>query len=400
VPQQPVYTVDQINAYLKRKLDGDPFLANVFIRGELSNYKIHSAGHHYFSMKDRESAINCVMFQRDAGRLRFRPENGMKVIALGRVTVFPRDGKYQFYVSQMVLDGVGDLHAAFEQMKARLASEGLFDPAHKKPLPKFPKRIALVTSPEGKAVRDMIEVLGKRWPLTEVVVVPCRVQGPEAAAEIAGAIAWVNALKNADLIITGRGGGSMEDLWCFNEEVVARAIYASEIPVISAVGHGPDVAISDYVADLRAATPSNAAELAVRDQRELRGRLDQLGRRLAKAMERQLQVSRTALERAGQSRILRNPMAWVDDRRALLEYHREKLCRGMAGELDRSRSRLGRLAASLDALSPLRVLGRGYAIARGPRGLVKSVKDVSPGEELRLTLSDGALACEVKPLQT
>ncbi len=243
--QAPVYTVSQVNEYVKSLLDGDGVLGGLYVKGELSNYKMYPSGHHYFSMKDSEGAIRCVMFRREAAGLRFRPENGMKVVAFGRVTVFPRDGQYQLYVSALIPDGVGDLHVAFEQLKAKLYAQGLFDPAHKRPLPRYPGRIALVTSPAGAAVRDMLRILKARWPMAEAAVVPVRVQGAEAPAEIAAAIAWVNRWRAADLIITGRGGGSMEDLWAFNEEIVARAIFDSEIPVISAVGHEPDVTIAD-----------------------------------------------------------------------------------------------------------------------------------------------------------
>ena len=394
--QYPVYSVSQVNNHIKGLLDSDAALSGLFIRGEVSNYKLYPSGHHYFSLKDETGALSCVMFRREAATLRFRPQNGMKVIAFGYVTVYPRDGKYQLYVSNLAADGVGDLHAAFEELKARLAAQGLFDEEHKKPIPRFPKRIALVTSPAWAAVRDMLRILGARWPMAEIFVVPCRVQGAEAPGEIAGAISWVNARGLADLIITGRGGGSMEDLWCFNDERVARAIYASGIPVISAVGHEPDVTIADYVADLRAATPSNAAELAVPDQNEQYALLAQLERRMAKAMEGRLTQARAALERAGKSRMLRDPMSWVDDRRQLLDRQRDRLGHGLTLSMARDRERFGRLAASLDALSPLKVLGRGYSIAKGPKGLVKSVKDVGPGEELRLRVSDGDILCEVK----
>lgn len=264
-----IYTVTALNEYIKDLLDSDAGLAAVTVRGEVSNYKAYPSGHHYFSLKDETGALKCVMFKGSAIHLRFRPQNGMKVIAMGRVGVFPRDGVYQLYVSAMVPDGVGDLHAAFEQLKEKLQREGLFDLSHKKPLPAYPRKIALVTSPVGAAVRDMLRILEARWPLTQVCVLPVRVQGSEAAGEISRAIDYANAHQVADLIITGRGGGSMEDLWCFNEEIVARAIYRSQIPVISAVGHEPDVTIADFVADVRAATPSNAAELAVPDQNDV-----------------------------------------------------------------------------------------------------------------------------------
>lgn len=377
-------------------LDADPALGALFVRGEISNYKAYPSGHHYFSLKDEGGSLRCVMFRREAATLRFRPQNGMKVLALGRVSAYPRDGQYQLYVSALQADGVGDLHAAFEELKARLAQQGLFAAEHKKPIPKYPRRIALVTSPAGAAVRDMLRILGARWPMAEVAVVPCRVQGVEAPPEIAGAIRWVNRHRLADLIITGRGGGSMEDLWCFNDEGVARAIYESEIPVISAVGHEPDVTIADYVADLRAATPSNGAELAVPDQNEQYSALKHLRERMVKAMERQLKAERLRLTRFSECRVLRDPMVWVDTRRIELDRCREGLSRGLRDELTAQRGQLAALAASLDALSPLRVLGRGYAIARSERGIVTSAREVRSGEELTLRVADGEISCEVK----
>ncbi len=284
--ESPVYSVTQVNQYIKGLLDQDQTMTALYVRGEVSNYKAYPSGHHYFSLKDAGGAIRCVMFRREAVSLRFRPENGMKVLAFGRVTVFPRDGQYQLYCSALTPDGVGDLHVAFEQLKQKLYEEGLFEAAHKKPLPRFPEKIALITSPAGAAVRDMLRILEARWPLAEVCIIPVRVQGAEAPGEIAGAIAWANQHRAADLLITGRGGGSMEDLWAFNEEIVARAIYASDIPIISAVGHEPDVTIADFAADLRAATPSNAAELAVPDQNEIYAGLWGLGDRLGRAMSR------------------------------------------------------------------------------------------------------------------
>ena len=391
-----VCSVTQVNEHIRDLLDADVTLGALFVRGEISNYKAYPSGHHYFSLKDEGGSLRCVMFRREAATLRFRPQNGMKVVAFGRVTAYPRDGQYQLYVSALQADGVGDLHAAFEELKARLAAQGLFDPDHKKPIPRFPKRIALVTSPAGAAVRDMIRILGARWPMAEVFVVPCRVQGAEAPPEIAGAISWVDQHDLADLIITGRGGGSMEDLWCFNDERVARAIYDSRIPVISAVGHEPDVTIADYVADLRAATPSNGAELAVPDQNEQYARLSQLSRRMVRAVENRLSGARAVLERAGRSRLLRDPMTWVNDRRLLLDRCREDLTREAVHKLGEDKNRLARYASTLDALSPLKVLGRGYAIPRGAGGIVKSTKDVSPGEDLELQVSDGTIQCRVK----
>ncbi|HJB79465.1 exodeoxyribonuclease VII large subunit [uncultured Flavonifractor sp.] len=391
-----IYTVSQVNQYIKALLDRDRELTALYVRGEISNYKAYPSGHHYFSLKDGEGAIRCVMFKREAMSLRFRPENGMKVIAFGRVAVFPRDGQYQLYCTSLTPEGVGDLHLAFEQLKQKLYAEGLFDPAHKKPIPRFPKRIALITSAAGAAVRDMLRILGARWPMAEVFLLPVRVQGTEAPGELCAAIAWANRHQVADLIITGRGGGSMEDLWAFNDENVARTVYHSAIPVISAVGHEPDVTIADFVADLRAATPSNAAELAVPDQNEVAVWLRQMEGRLAQAMGRKLERARKDLDRAARCRALQDPMNYVDDKRMVLDYQREKLAAGLNAALNRERQRFGQLASKLDALSPLKVLGRGYAIPRkGDGGVVRSVSDVTPGDQLKLRVADGEISCQV-----
>lgn len=391
-----IYTVSQVNQYIKSLLDRDRELTALYVRGEISNYKAYPSGHHYFSLKDGEGAIRCVMFKREAMSLRFRPENGMKVIAFGRVAVFPRDGQYQLYCTSLTPEGVGDLHLAFEQLKQKLYADGLFDPAHKKPIPKFPKRIALITSSAGAAVRDMLRILGARWPMAEVFLLPVRVQGAEAPGEICSAVAWANQHQVADLIITGRGGGSMEDLWAFNDENVARTIYHSAIPVISAVGHEPDVTIADFVADLRAATPSNAAELAVPDQNEVAVWLRQMEGRLAQAMGRKLESARKDLDRAARCRALQDPMNYVDDKRMVLDYQREKLAAGLNASLNRERQRFGQLASKLDALSPLKVLGRGYAIPqKTDGGVVRSVSDVAPGDGLKLRVADGEISCQV-----
>ena len=392
-----IYTVSEVNGFIKNVIDGIPQLSGIYIRGELSNYKIYPSGHHYFTLKDGEGALRCVMFKGSAMKLRFRPENGMQVIAYGRISVFPRDGAYQLYCSQLSPDGVGDLYVAFEQLKDKLYREGLFDEGHKKPLPRYPQRIAIVTSSAGAAIHDMIRILRRRYPIARVLLLPVRVQGVEAPPEIVGAIRYANRWKLADVLITGRGGGSMEDLWAFNDERVARAIYASEIPVISAVGHEPDVTIADFVADLRAATPSNGAELAVPDQNELYAWLDGLAKRLEKGTGSLLARRRKDLERLGRSRMLTDPGAYFRDRRLLLDYQGQRLGHGAGQILSRARERLARDSAALDAMSPLKVLGRGYSIARNENGtLIASVKDAAPGERLELRLSDGSLVCRVE----
>ena len=395
--EQRILSVSDVNQYLKQRMDQDTFLNGLCIRGEISNYKIYPSGHHYFSLKDSGGALRAVMFKGSAMRLRFRPENGMKVLAFGRVTVFPRDGAYQLYCESLLPEGTGDLHLAFEQLKEKLLREGLFDQAHKKMIPRYPKTIALVTSPAGAAVRDMLRILGARWPMAQVNILPVRVQGEGAAEEIAAAIGWANLHQAADLIITGRGGGSMEDLWAFNEEIVARAIYHSHIPVISAVGHEPDVTIADFVADLRAATPSNAAELAVPDQNEVYAAVLGAGDRLEYSLTRRLESCRNALQRMAKSRIMTDPAAYFQDKRLLLDYQSRRLTHGVTTSFAAQKARMAALAAGLDAMSPLKVLSRGYAIAQKEDGAVlSSVEQVTAGERLMLRLSDGSLRCRVE----
>ncbi len=395
---QPV-SVTQLTGYIKLLLDQDEILAQTCVRGELSNYKIHSSGHHYFTLKDEGAVISCVLFRSDAMRLRFRPESGMKVILTGRVSLFPRSGQYQLYVSHMQPDGAGDLAVAFEQLKQKLQAQGLFDAAHKKPLPRYPERVALVTSPTGAAVRDMIRILGRRWPLASVLVCPVRVQGEGAAEEIAAMLELVDAAELADVIITGRGGGSLEDLWAFNEEIVARAIYRCKTPVISAVGHEPDVTIADFAADVRAATPSNGAELAVCDRTELRALLEQQARRMEKAQERRLELLRQRLRRLSERPVLRSPEGSLQQKELLLELLRQRLERAAAAAVEKRQRQFAALSGRLDALSPLKVLARGYAVATRQEQVLHSVAQLSPGEEIRLRLSDGTALCAVERIE-
>ena len=394
--EKQILSVGQINEYIKGRLDNDPGLRNIAIRGELSNYKIYPSGHHYFTIKDNTGAMKCVMFKSSAQRLRFRPENGMQVIAMGSVTVYVRDGVYQLYCTGLVLDGVGDLYAAFEQLKNKLAAQGLFDPAHKKPLPKFPGTIGIVTSAAGAAVHDMLRILRKRYPLTQVKLLPVRVQGAEAPAEIAGAIYYANQHRLADLLIVGRGGGSMEDLWCFNDEMVARAIYDSRIPVISAVGHEPDVTISDFVADLRAATPSNAAELAVPDQDALRQTLDDLQNAMAVAMQAKIARAGERLTNLSGRPVLKSPLASFEGRRKALELLENRLIAAQSGTVAKNRQRFVAQVSKLDAMSPLKVLTRGYAmVAKEDGQIVRSVSDVKPKDPIAVRVSDGTIVATV-----
>lgn len=415
---QEALTVSQLNAYIKSLVDRDDFLGSVAVRGELSNYKIYPSGHHYFTLKDAESSLKCVMFRSAAGKLRFRPESGMSVTAWGRISVYPRDGAYQLYCEALMPEGFGDLQMAYEQLKAKLEKEGLFDRSHKKPIPRYPERIAVITSSAGAAVHDIIRVLRRRWPMGKIMLLPVRVQGVEAPGEIAAALRYASEHKVADVVITGRGGGSIEDLWAFNDERVARAIYDCEIPVISAVGHEPDVTIADFVADLRAATPSNAAELAAPDVTELMQAIDSAMRRLENSMAKRISGSREALEALSSRRVLQSATGFIEQRRSQVETLRVRLeaASGFASkrrsQLDNLASRLDsaldaamtrkkneylRAAAKLDALSPLKVLSRGYAIAMDEDGrAVKDSSGVRAGDKLTVRLASGALGCRVE----
>ena len=394
-----IYSVSELNGLIKELFDETPLFLQIAVRGELSNYKIYPSGHHYFTLKDSESSLKCVMFKSSALKLRFKPENGMSVTAFGRVSVYPRDGAYQLYCTGIMPEGTGDLQVAFEQLKKKLDEEGLFDASHKKPLPLYPEKIAVITSSAGAAVHDMIRILSHRWPMTKVLLLPVRVQGSEAPAEIAGAIRYANRHALADLIITGRGGGSIEDLWAFNDERVARAIYASSIPVISAVGHEPDVTISDYVADRRASTPSNAAEIAVPDASEERTALESYGIRASQAIDKQVKHLRTELKSLSTRRVMQDAGAYLDDRRIELDHMRDKLAASMEAQLAQKTREQAGLAAALDAMSPLRVLMRGYAIAAQESGeTVRSVKQLQSGQSLRLRVSDGSAKCTVNEI--
>lgn len=393
---QNVLSISQLNEYIRGMLDSDALLNGVAVRGEISNYKMYPSGHHYFTLKDENSQLKCVMFKGNAMRLRFRPDNGVKVIAMGKISVYPRDGVYQLYCTGMAMDGIGDLYAAFEQLKAKLAAQGLFDPAHKKPIPKYPGTIGIITSSAGAAIHDMLRILRKRYPLTQVRLLPVRVQGVEAPGEIAAAIRYANYYKLADLLIVGRGGGSIEDLWAFNDERVAYAIYESEIPVISAVGHEPDVTISDFVADLRAATPSNAAELAVQDRQALEQNLDSMSAAMATALARQLKSARQHLDVLSKSPALQSPVGYLQQRQKSLDLLQNRLVAAQNQCISRNNQRYIALTAKLDAMSPLKVLTRGYAMAQTPGGeVVRSVTQVQCGDLINISFSDGKLLATV-----
>ena len=391
------FSVSELNTRIAGLLDADPVLSSVSVRGELSNYKIYPSGHHYFTLKDSTATLSCVMFKSSAAKLRFRPESGMGVVVTGRVQVYNRDGKYQLNCVQIIPEGTGDLQIAFEQLKAKLGEEGLFDPQFKKPIPIIPQRIAVITSSAGAAVHDIIRILRRRWPMAKVLLLPVRVQGVEAPPEIVGAIRYCNNYDIADVMIVGRGGGSIEDLWAFNDERVARAIFASRIPVISAVGHEPDVTISDYVADARASTPSNAAEIAVPDQNEERDLLMGTQIRLSQAMQRILDGNRKHLNDLAGRRVMTTPVAYIDTTRIDLDRVRDRLifaCDQYTGDL---RKHHVHYAAKLDALSPLKVLSRGYSVLQNEEGEpIKEISQVEIGDMIHVTLTGGELNCRVE----
>lgn len=397
---QQILSISQINQYIQSRMDADPMLQNVAVRGEISNYKLYPSGHHYFTLKDESGALKCVMFKGNAFRLRFRPENGMQVIAVGKITVFPRDGAYQLYCMNLTPDGIGDLHAAFEQIKRKLQQQGLFDPAHKKPIPKFPGTIGIVTSSAGAALHDMLRIINTRYPLARVLLLPARVQGEEAPREIAAAIHYANRYQLADVLIVGRGGGSIEDLWAFNEEIVARAIYDSDIPVISAVGHEPDVTISDYVADLRAATPSNAAELVTPDQDALRQTLDGMSATMTTVLNRRINTAQQHLSLLAQCSGLQSPQSYFEQREITLNHLAKRLANGQDGILNRKMLRYTQLTAKLDALSPLKVLSRGYAMVQKQGGeVVRSVQQIHRHDVLSVSFSDGVVTANVDRIE-
>lgn len=395
--EKHIFGVTEVNHLVKLLLDNEPMLSNVAVRGELSNYKIYPSGHHYFTMKDPDGALRCVMFKSAAMKLRFRPENGMKVVVQGRISVFPRDGAYQLYCNTLTPEGAGDLAVAFEQLKAKLQGEGLFDPSHKKPLPAYPEKIAIITSSAGAAIHDMIRILRRRYPAAKVLLLPVRVQGAEAPPEIAGAIRYANRWNVADLIITGRGGGSIEDLWAFNDERVARAIYESELPVISAVGHEPDVTIADYVADARASTPSNAAEIAVPDRADLFRWLQDMKQDLEQGEAMYLSRLREQLKDLAGRRVMNSQVAYVQDKRMELLHIQQRIGDLSGIVLAEKKQRFSALAASLDAMSPLKVLGRGYAIVQGEDNeILKDYTCVKPGDQVEVRLETGGFSAIVK----
>ena len=382
-------TVTALSEYIKDMLDSDVLLQKVYVVGELSNFKVHSSGHCYFSLKDEGAVINAVMFRGDAAKLRFRPESGMKVILYGRVSLFPKSGQYQIYVSNMQPDGVGSLYVAFEQLKEKLYKEGLFDKKYKKPLPRYPQKIGLVTSPTGAAVRDMIRIIGSRYKAAEIIVCPVLVQGDTAADSIANMIKYVNEHQLCDVIICGRGGGSIEDLWCFNDEKVARAVFESRIPVISAVGHEPDITIIDYVADVRASTPSNGAEIVVPDSGEMLMRLNDVKQKLYMMEHKKIGFLKEKLAMLENNKLMRSPMSYFADKNMMLGMQEQKLVNAAEKLMQSKKNEYVRLVSMLDALSPLKVISRGYGMVESDGRIVKSIDDIKTDSVIKTSLSDG-----------
>ena len=393
-----VITVSQLNNYMKRYIDNNVHLAKVWVKGELSNFKRHYTGHIYMTLKDEGSAVKAVMFKGSAASLKFQPDNGMKVIACGRVSVFERDGQYQLYVDSMTPDGVGELHIAYEQLKKRLEAEGLFAQSAKLPIPKYPRAIGVVTSPTGAAIRDIINVLSRRYQAADIYLYPALVQGEGAADSIVRGIACFNSKKNVDVIIAGRGGGSIEDLWAFNEEKVARAIYQSSIPIISAVGHETDYTIADFVADLRAPTPSAAAELAAPSAQELKSSLSVTRARLSGLLAQVYERKRQRLELLQKNRVLANFPSVIDEKRMDVDVLTRRLETEYQKILTENRHKVTTAAARLDAINPLAVLRRGFALAETDGVPLKSIKDVATGDSLDVRLQDGRVRCEAKEI--
>ncbi len=389
-------TVTQVNLYIKDILGRDDLLNNILVKGEISNFKAHSSGHMYMSLKDETGVMRAVMFRSAAARLTFRPADGMKVIARGKVGVYERGGQYQLYIEHMEQEGMGDLHIAFERLKRKLDEEGLFSPEHKKPLPKYPKRIGVVTAPTGAAIRDILNVLTRRFSYSDVVLYPVLVQGENSARSIVEAIEYFNAVDSVDVLIVGRGGGSIEDLWSFNEEIVARAIYASHIPIVSAVGHEIDFTISDFVADLRAPTPSAAAELVVPSRVELREKFNNVYARLYSCANRIVERGRLRLKAESESSALKNPMVTVNNNRMYLDSLARTMESAYKNIMSNKRREIEVVATKLDGLSPLGALSRGFSLTRDERGtLVKSVNQLRPGDKITVTLNDGAFGATV-----
>ncbi len=393
-------TVTQLNEYIKQRIDNDPYLSGLVLRGEISNAKLHSSGHVYMSLKDETSVIRAVMFRSAAAKLKFRPEDGIKVICRGRVSVFPRDGQYQFYIDSMEPDGIGAMYIALEQLKKKLAAEGLFDESRKKPLPKVPLRIGVITSPTGAAVRDIINITGRRFPLAEVYLYPALVQGQDAAPDLVNGIRTFENDFSVDVIIIGRGGGSAEDLWAFNDESLVRAVAACRIPVISAVGHETDFTLCDFVADRRAPTPSAAAEIAVPDGIELKSKFGNIIVRMSALMNQKTDRARIELKSFSESRFLTDPMMLINGKAMLLDVAERNLGDALKNVLAGAKMTLTALSAKLDGLSPLSVVSRGYGMVFDGGGkVIKTVRSAVIGDNINVELIDGSVSAKIESIK-
>ena len=388
-------TVTDLNKYIKDKLAEDENLSNVFVKGEISNYKHHYTGHLYFTLKDENSLIKCIMFKGYAERLKFEPKDGMKIVLYGSVAVFERDGVYQIYAKAMQQDGIGDLYAAYEELKNKLEKEGLFDNVHKKRIPMYPKIVGVLTSQTGAVIRDIINVSTRRNPNVYIRLLPVPVQGPDAAEKIVKAIETMNQNKLADIIIVARGGGSLEDLWPFNEEIVARAIYNSELPVISAVGHETDFTIADFVADLRAPTPSAAAELAVPDVYELKNKINIYKNSLRTSLIKKVQLMKLRYEKCMQSRIFKQPTRDIQDKYIIIEKMIKQLEYSIKQKQKEEKTKWIKLTSKLDTLNPLKTLVRGYTLTEKDGKIVKSAKQLQKGDKINIKFQDGEREAEI-----
>ena len=394
-----VITVTGLSRYIKSVLENDSKLISFTVSGEISNLTIHRTGHLYFALKDENSLINAVMFKSSVSSLKFKPENGMKVIAKGKISVFEPMGRYQVLVTSMQVDGIGDLFVAFELLKKKLESEGLFDVSKKKPIPKIPSSVGVITSPTGAAVRDIINVTGRRFPYANILLYPSLVQGESAATNLIKALDYFETTKSVDVIIIGRGGGSIEDLWAFNDEALARRIFSMSVPVISAVGHETDFTICDFVADLRAPTPSAAAEIAVPDNDEMLLKFENVVKRLKLMLKRKIEASQLTLDRYTQSRIFAEPSVLFENRFLIIDHQQERLYKSLETALANSQNNFAKVSAKLDALSPLKVLSRGYLFARNDQDkIIKSVDDVSLESGVKLRLVDGTVDCKINKI--
>lgn len=388
-------TVEELNKYIKQKFDGDEYLNNVYVKGEISNCKIHYTGHIYFTLKDEHSLIKCIMFKSYTPHLSFKPQDGMKVMVFGTVSVFERDGAYQIYCKAMKQDGIGSLFEAYEKLKAKLEEEGLFSETHKKEIPQFPKTIGVLTAETGAVIRDIINVATRRNPNVHIRLLPVPVQGAGAAEKIVAGIEKINNEKLADVIILGRGGGSLEDLWPFNEEAVARAIYKSEIPIISAVGHETDYSISDFVADLRAPTPSAAAELAVPNMSDVIYTINSYENGYKIALKKKVELMKLQYEKCMNLRVFKEPLQRINEKSVFLDMNVKNIKNSIQKKLESNKHNFAQVVSRIDTLSPMKTLTRGYSIAQKDNKIIKKASDLKKGDNISVTFSDGSINANV-----